>query len=249
VNLDNLSRATQHVTAGILGWVLPRTEQADPHGLPTRSLVFLGTMALLMIIGIQAWSFSRNPISGAVPELHVQDGPTWVWWRWNSGTGKPRIEWQKEPIIEISGWSSDIQIGDEEPVALWDHYMGANASGDTLYASYSRVGKYILEQTAVMENETRVRVQINITPTNSLDRVRLRLGHYRWYWSDATTIGQTVFVTSQNFWVRIGLGPHLERVEINRSERGVNFFDVYYEVTNVQGRTLIVDEVIEFGKP
>ena len=81
--------------------------------------------------------------------------------------------------------------------------MGANAAGNTLYASYNRPEYYILEQTVVVEDETRVRVRISITPYITLDRVRLRLGHHKWYWSDATTIWQTFFATSQNSWVRV----------------------------------------------
>ena len=251
--LNVASLITYCFFSGILSWVWPRTEQDSHRCQPMRSLILLATMALVLIIGIQAWSFSRNPISGSIPALHVKNGATWVWWRWNSGAGKPGIEWQKEQIVEVSGWASDIQIDDQEPVTLWDHYMGANAAGNTLYASYNRPEYYILEQTVVVEDETRVRVRISITPYITLDRVRLRLGHHKWYWSDATTIGQTFFATSQNTWVRVRFGEHLERVEINRveinrEEKGANFFDAYYEVSNVQSRMLIVDEVIEFGK-
>jgi hypothetical protein len=212
-------------------------------------LVSLAALGFLVIIALQVFSFASNTVSELVPEVTARNGPVTAKWAWNNGANKPQIQLGDETIVEISGWQSYITVNDGEPVALWDHYMGVNAIGGWMYATYSRPNEYLLEQQIVLRDDNTATIQYFFTPYQPVNSVELRLGHFKWWWNDASADGSVFEGSNNSLWTRITFGSFFRSVDMDDSRGRVNLFDAYYRATNVRERTLIAAEAIEFGKP
>ena len=211
-------------------------------------LVSLAVLAFIVIIALQAMTFSRDPVSNALPEVRARNGDASAQWVWNSGANKPLIRLGDDTVVEISGWASDIKVDNGDPVLLWHHYMGANAIGDSLYSTYSRPEEYLLEQQIVLLDGNRATIEYFVVPFRPIKTLELRLGHYKRWWNEIKVNGNTFEGTSDNSWVRITFGSNFRAIEIDRAASRSNSFDAYFMATDIRERTLIAGETIEFGK-
>lgn len=126
-------------------------------------------------------------------ELRRDFGDLTVFYTLNAGNNKPVFfNPYGDALVEYSAWSSFITV-DGITLDLWSHAYNVyvdKPTNRTILALTSGLGapqrggpepkKYLLEQQVEVDGKT-ARIRYYIIPNEPVERVRLVLGHYGWY--------------------------------------------------------------------
>jgi len=178
-------------------------------------------------------------------EIEVSNGDYSTIWALNRGSDKPLIKYRNIPIMEYSAWASGVSVDGSDEVLLWLHTYNVKEVGNKIYASFlSRDSAYLIEQKITVTKEATI-VAFWVTPlTHSID-ITFRIGHYKWFWDDVEFSNNQIICISNGDITYINMSYTPQNIVVHWTPSFVvNYFDVYYSLSNVTTRTPIASETV-----
>lgn len=216
-------------------------------------IIIIAALIMMMGITVQSSFQDRTVVEEEYRNELIENAwDTSVVFNLNSGAGKPFIKHDGTTVTEITGWGSDIYI-DGSKRSLWHTTFNFNSyENNTIF--YTRGGPdwQLVQRTTAYDKKVVTEYYFISKPDASIDSVKLRLAHVRWYYDRVQIINnQTakfkVSDNNQSFQGTIRANKS-KGIRTKKGSDGPNVISFHYETTNVTGgrEILVAREVITY---